>query len=136
MCQSNVNQIIRLNAFSGAKWYNHATYIAFLYFELFTNYEDDIFKVISNFHIQLEIGGSKLAELFTNFWGNFWKVYLVVDYAMKKILYKTLLIVTKKHKQTVGSLLTNIWWSSWSNKFEDMWYIRMKEKTKYVWELS
>ena len=41
-----------------------------------------------------------------------------------------------KHKLTVGPLLTNIRWSSWSNNFEDSWHIGIKEKTKYVWGLS
>ena len=36
-----------------------------------------------------------LAEIFTDFLGNLQKVDLVVEYDMKKILYKTLLIVTK-----------------------------------------
>ena len=48
---------------SGATWYYPATYIAFLYFELFTDYEDNISKVISYLHIQLEMWESK-------FWGN------------------------------------------------------------------
>ena len=45
--------------FSDATWYYHATYKAFSYFELFTDYDDDIFKAISNLHIQLEMWGSK-----------------------------------------------------------------------------
>ena len=44
---------------TGATWYYHATCIEFSYFELFTDYEDDILKVISNRHIQLEMWGSK-----------------------------------------------------------------------------
>ena len=44
---------------SAATWYYHATFITFSYFELFTDYEDDILKVISNFHIQLEMWESK-----------------------------------------------------------------------------
>ena len=48
LCQIGENQIIKLNAFfffisTGATLYYHATYIAFSYFELFTEYEDDIF---------------------------------------------------------------------------------------------
>ena len=54
---------------SGATWYYHATYIAFSYFELFTDYEDDIFKVISNLHIQLEMWGSKFGGNIYIFWG-------------------------------------------------------------------
>ena len=39
------------------------------YFELFTGYEEDIFKVISNLHIQLEMRGSKSGESKQNmFW--------------------------------------------------------------------
>ena len=45
---------------SGATWYYHATYIAFSYFELFKDYEDD--KVISNLHIQLEMWGSEFGR--------------------------------------------------------------------------
>ena len=80
---------------SGDTWYYHATNIAFSYFELFTDYKDDILKVISNLHIQLKCVDPNLAEIFKNFGGNLWKVDLVVDYSMNKILYKTLLTVTK-----------------------------------------
>ena len=44
---------------SGAKWYYHASYIAFSYFELLSDYEDDIFKVFSISHIQLKMWETK-----------------------------------------------------------------------------
>ena len=54
---------------TGATWYYHAIYIAFSYSELFTDHEDDIFKVISNLHIQLEMWGSKFDGNVYKFWG-------------------------------------------------------------------
>ena len=78
----------------GAAWYYHATYIAFSYFELFTDYEDDIFKVIS-LHIQLDMWGSKFDRNINKKNWKSLKVDLVVNYGMKKILYKTLGILTK-----------------------------------------
>ena len=53
---------------SGATWYYYATYIAFSYFLLFTDYKDDIVKVISNWHIQLQMWESK-------FGGNIYKKF-------------------------------------------------------------
>ena len=58
---------------SGATWYYHATYIVLLYFELFTDYENDIFKVISNLHIQLVMWGSKYGGNILKVWGKSWK---------------------------------------------------------------
>ena len=62
-----VNQIFYLNAFfffllTGATWYYHTIYLVFTYFTSFTDYDDDIFEVISNLQLQ----GSKLTEKFTN----------------------------------------------------------------------
>ena len=58
---------------SGATWYYHAS-IAFSYFELLTEYEDDIFKVIYNFHIQLQMLGSKFGGNIKKILGaNLWK---------------------------------------------------------------
>ena len=60
-----VNQIFNLNAFfffllTGATWYYHTIYLVFTYFASFTDYEDDIFEVIFNLHVQ----GSKFGRKF------------------------------------------------------------------------
>ena len=45
---------------TGATWYDHAFYIfTFTYFASFIGYEDDIFKVISNLHVQGSKCGGK-----------------------------------------------------------------------------
>ena len=61
-----VNQIFNINAFffyllTGASWYYHTTYLVFT----FTDYEDDIFEIISNLHVQ----GSKLGGKIIKFGG-------------------------------------------------------------------
>ena len=43
----------------GATWYINAIYIAFTHFVSFTGYEDEIFEVISNLHIQQSKFGGK-----------------------------------------------------------------------------
>ena len=93
LCQSGVNQIIQLNLFfisTGATWYYNAIYKAFSYFELFTDYEDDILKVISNLHIQLKMWGSKFDWNIYNFWGKSLKVDLVVEYGMTEIFLQNI----------------------------------------------
>ena len=50
--------------------YYHAIYIVFTYFAPFTCYEDDIFEVIPNLHVQ----GSNLAENLTNLAENLLKI--------------------------------------------------------------
>ena len=47
---------------TGATSYYHAIYIVFPYFASFTGYEDDLFEVIYNMHVQ----GSKFGENLTN----------------------------------------------------------------------
>ena len=63
--QYRLNQIFYSLAFfvflfTGATWYYHAIYIVFTYFASFTAYEDDIFEVISNLHVQGSKFGGKL----------------------------------------------------------------------------
>ena len=60
-----VNEIFNLDAylfflFPGAKWYYHIIYIVFTCFALFTDYKDDIFKVISNLNVQGYKSGGKI----------------------------------------------------------------------------
>ena len=62
--QNSVNHILNIIAFfffllTCATWYYHALYILFTYFVLFTGYEDDIFKVISNLHVHESKFGGK-----------------------------------------------------------------------------
>ena len=62
-----VNQIFKLNAFffflfPGATWCYHTICLVFIYFATFTDYEYDIFEVISNMQIQ----GSKFGGEITN----------------------------------------------------------------------
>ena len=73
--QNNLNEIFNLNAFfffllTGATWYYHTIYLVFTYFALFTDYEDDIFEVISNLHVQ----GSKFGGKMTKFGGKSFKM--------------------------------------------------------------
>ena len=68
--QNSVNQILNPHALfffllTGATWYYHAIYIVFTYFASFTGYEDDIFEVFSNLHVQ----GSKFGENFDKYGG-------------------------------------------------------------------
>ena len=61
--QKNVNQIVNPHAFfffllTGATRYFHAIFIVFTYFASFTGYQMDIFKGISNLHVQ----GSKFGQ--------------------------------------------------------------------------
>ena len=63
-----INQILNLNAFffflfTGATWYYNTICLAITYFASFTDYEDDIFEVISNRHVQ----GSKFGGKIYNF---------------------------------------------------------------------
>ena len=63
--QNSVNQIFYPNAFfffllTGAIWYYHAIYIVFTYFASYAGYEDDIFEVISNLHVQESKFGGKI----------------------------------------------------------------------------
>ena len=63
-----VNQILNLNAFlfflfTGATWYDNTIYLVFRYFASFTHYEDDIFEVISNMHVQGSKFGGKITNL-------------------------------------------------------------------------
>ena len=44
-------------------------------FEIFTDYEDDIFKVNSNLHFQLEMWGSKYGESKQNNFMDFLKAH-------------------------------------------------------------
>ena len=72
--QNNLNEIFNLNAFfffllTCDTWYYHSIYLVFTYFESFTDHEDDIFEVISNFHIQ----GSKFGGKITKFGRNSFK---------------------------------------------------------------
>ena len=65
--QNSVNQTFNLNAFfffllTGAQWYYHTIYLVFTYFASFTDYEYDIFEVISNLHIQGSNFGGKIAK--------------------------------------------------------------------------
>ena len=69
--QNSVNTIFNPCAFfffllTGATWYYHAIYIVFTYFASFTGYEDDIFEVISNLHVQGSKYGGKLYKLGEN----------------------------------------------------------------------
>ena len=73
-CDKLVNQIFNLNAFfflllTGATWYYHTIYLVFRYFASFTDYEDDIFEVISYFHIQ----GYKFGGKINKFWQKIFK---------------------------------------------------------------
>ena len=79
--QNSVNQIFNPCAFfffllTGATWYYHAIYIVFTYFASFTGYEDDIFEVISNLHVQ----GSKCGEIFYKFSGKSFKKSNFVEF--------------------------------------------------------
>ena len=58
-----------------ATWYYHATFMVISYFELFTDYEDDIFQVISNLHIQIEMWGSKSGNSKQNMFWDFLNVH-------------------------------------------------------------
>ena len=65
MVTNCINQIFNLNAFfffllTGAKWYKHTIYLVYTYCASFTDYEDDIFKVISNLHVQGSKFGGKI----------------------------------------------------------------------------
>ena len=65
-----VNQIFNLNAFffflfTGTTWYYHNICLVITYFASFTNYEDDIFEVISNWHVH----GFKFGEKINKFGG-------------------------------------------------------------------
>ena len=67
-----VNQKFNLNAFfffllTGATWYYHTIYLVVTYFASFTDYEDDIFEVISNLHVQ----GSKFGGKINKYGGKF-----------------------------------------------------------------
>ena len=60
-----VNQIFNLKAFffflfTGATWYYHTICLVITYFASFTDYEDDIFEVISNWHVQGSKFGGKI----------------------------------------------------------------------------
>ena len=73
-------QVFKLNAFffiipTGATWYNHATFMIISFFEIFTDYEDDTFKVISKLHIKLEMWGSKYGESKQNMFWDFLNVH-------------------------------------------------------------
>ena len=62
--------MFNINAFfffllTGATSYYHTIYLVFTYFALFTDYEDDIFEVISNLHVQ----GSKFGGKINKFGG-------------------------------------------------------------------
>ena len=68
--QNSVNTIFNPLAFfffllASATWYYHAIYIILTYFSSFTGYEDDIYEVISNLHVQ----GSKFGRKFEKFGG-------------------------------------------------------------------
>ena len=68
--QNSVNQEFYPSAFffflfTNASWYYHAIYIVFKCFALFTGYEDDIFEVISYFHVK----GSKFVRKVDKFGG-------------------------------------------------------------------
>ena len=70
--QNSVNQIFNLNAFfffplTGGIVHYYTIYLLFTYFELFTDYEDDICQVTSNLHVQ----GSKFGQKIYKFCGNF-----------------------------------------------------------------
>ena len=45
-----------------ATWYYHTIYLVFTYFALFTDYEDDMFKVIYNLNVQESKFGGKIAK--------------------------------------------------------------------------
>ena len=47
MCQKLKLNALFFNISTGATWYYHATFMVISDFELFTDYEDDIFKEIS-----------------------------------------------------------------------------------------
>ena len=74
-----VNQIFNLNAFfffllTGATWYYHTIYLVSIYFASFIDYENEIFEVISNLHVQ----GSKFGGKMNKFGGVcFFKVWCV-----------------------------------------------------------
>ena len=62
--QNSVNQIFNPHALfffllTGATWYYHAIYIVITYSASFTGYEDDIFEIISNMHVQVSKFGGK-----------------------------------------------------------------------------
>ena len=66
LCKS----ICILNAFfffllTGATWYYHTIYLVFTYCALYTDYQDDIFEVISNLHVH----GSKFGGKINKFGG-------------------------------------------------------------------
>ena len=66
-----VKQTFNLNAFSfflftGATWYYHTICLVITYFASFTDYEDDIFQVISNWHVQRSKFGQKIKNLAAN----------------------------------------------------------------------
>ena len=62
-CKSNIYPTcILFFLLTGGTWYYHAIYIVFTNLASFTGYEDDIFEVISNLHVQ----GSKFGENLTN----------------------------------------------------------------------
>ena len=72
--QNSLNQIFNPCAFfffllTCSRRYYHATYIVFTYFASFTGYQDDIFEVIFNLHVQVsKFGGTfdKFCELLTD----------------------------------------------------------------------
>ena len=74
--QKSVNPILPLNAFflflfKGVKRYYHTIYLELTYFAYFTDYEDDMFEIISNLHVHGSKFGGKInrfgGKSFTNF---------------------------------------------------------------------
>ena len=51
--------------FTGATWYYHTICLVITYFASFTDYEDDIFAVISNWHVQESQFGGKSKKSLT-----------------------------------------------------------------------
>ena len=103
---------------SGARWYYHATYIAFSYFELFTDYKDDIFKV-SYLHIKLEMWGSKFGGNIKKKTGEiFEKLIWFLITVWKRFCTKYYLLWPNKHKLAIGTtkIEKKIVFKMWSQK--------------------
>ena len=65
--QYSVNKMFNQNLFcfihlTGATWWNHAIYIVFTYFASFTDYEDNIFEVISHLRVQISKFGGQIKK--------------------------------------------------------------------------
>ena len=83
-----------------ATWYYNAIYIVFTYFASFTSYEEDIFEVISNLHVQ----GSKFDEKFDKFGGKPLRKLNSVEF-MKLVIFKSVLTMMTTSKRMMKTTI-------------------------------